>query len=85
MSFTLTTLIEFVTRLIATTIPIAVALALLFFFWGLFKVFGKTDSVEGRSDAQQTILWSLIALFIIVSLGGIIAVFTSTFPDLRPR
>ncbi len=82
---TLTTLIQFITTLIAATIPIALGLALLAFFWGIFQAFGKTDSVDKRSEARQALVWSAIALFVVVSLAGIIAVFQATFPDLQSR
>jgi uncharacterized membrane protein len=80
----LTDIIETVTELIGATIPIALALALLAFMWGVFQAFGKTDNVEGRSEARQAIFWSLIAIVVVVSLAGIIAIFTATFPDLQP-
>ena len=82
---TLTSLIQFVTSLIGLTIPIAAALALFAFLWGILRGFGKMESVDKRTEARQMILWALVALFVVVTLGGIIAVFTSTFPDLRPR
>lgn len=82
---TLKTIIDCVTDLVALVIPIAVAIALFAFFWGIFQAFGKLDNVEKRNEIRQTIVWSLVALFVIVTLGGIIAVFTATFPDLRPR
>ena len=81
---TLTSIINSLTALIGATIPIAAALALFFFFWGIFMAFGNTDNVDKRAEVRQTIMWSLIALFVIFTLGGLIAVFTSTFPDLRP-
>ncbi len=79
----LTSLIQLVTNLIGVTIPIALGIALIAFFWGIFQAYGKIDNVEKRVEARQTIIWSLIALLVVVSLGGIIAVFTSTFPDLK--
>lgn len=77
-------IIEVLTDLVGAVIPIAVALALLAFFWGIFQAFGKVESVDKRTEARQTIVWSLVALFVVVTLGGIIAVFLGTFPDLRP-
>lgn len=78
MGWTLTSLIEYVTELIALTIPLALGLALLAFFWSIVQGFGKTDDVKKRAELRQSILWILLALFVMVSLGGIIAVFTAT-------
>lgn len=80
---TLTSLINQITALVGLVIPIALALALLAFFWGIFRAFGKTDSVDGRADARQTLLWSVIAMFVVLTLGGIIALFTGSFLDLK--
>lgn len=76
---TLTDLINLVTDLIAYTIPIAVALALLAFMWSAFQAFGKSDSVDGRKEARQMLLWSLIAIVVIATLGGLVALVSSTF------
>jgi hypothetical protein len=79
---TLTSIIQLITTIIGATIPVALGIALLAFFWGIFQAFGKMDSVDKRAEARQAIFWSAIALFVIVTLGGIIALFTSTFPGL---
>lgn len=82
---TLTQIIGLITCLVGLVIPLALALALLGFMWGVFKAFGKTDSTDGRAEARQAILWSAIALLVVATLGGIIAVFQETFPDLESR
>jgi uncharacterized membrane protein len=76
---TITSIIQLITSIINSTIPIAAGVALLAFFWGVFQAFGKIDAVDKRAEARQTIFWSLIALFVIVTLSGIIAVVSSTF------
>ena len=82
---TLTQIINLITCLVGLVIPLALGLALLAFFWSLFRAFGKVDSVDGRKEAQQGLVWSALALFVVVSLAGIIAIFQATFPDLSPR
>ena len=79
---TITSLIQQLTGLVNVTIGIATMIALFFVFWGIFQAFGNAENVDKRADARKTLVWSLIALFVIVSLGGIIAVFTSSFPLL---
>lgn len=79
----LRTIIELITCYIGLTIPIAFGIALLAFFWSIFQLFGKIDSVDKRAEGRTMLIWSLIALFVIASLGGIVAIFQSTFPDLR--
>jgi uncharacterized membrane protein len=82
---TLTSLIQFITNLIGSTIPMMLALALLAFFWNIFQTFGNIDNAEKRKDGRDALVWSAIALFVIVSLSGIIAIFQATFPDLQVR
>jgi heme A synthase len=82
---TLTSLIQFITGLINDSISILLALALFAFFWNIFQTFGNIDNVEKRKDGRDALMWSAIALFVIVSLSGIIAIFQATFPDLQAR
>lgn len=79
MGWTLTSLIEFVTELIASTIPIALALALLAFLWSIFRGFSNSDDSKKRAELKQSLIWTLLALFIVVTLAGIVSVLTSTF------
>ena len=66
-------LIEAVGGLINPLIAILVGLALLAFFWGLakfiFRAGGDTEAVE---EGKRLMIWGLIALFIMVSVWGII-------------
>ena len=66
-------LIQAVGSLVNPLIAVAVGLALLAFFWGLakflFRVSGDEKAIEG---GKRTMKWGLIALFIIVSVWGIV-------------
>ena len=84
MPSTLTEIINLITDLISLVIPIAVALVLLAFVWTIVQGFGKSDSVDRRAEVRQALLWTLIAIFVVLTLGGIVALFGATFPDLRP-
>lgn len=60
--------------IIATLIPLVLALALLFFFWGLIQFIrnlnqGDTALAAGR----QKLVWGTIVLFVMVSIWGIIS------------
>lgn len=76
---TLKTLIEGLACLISLAIPVIASIALLAFMWGVFQFYIQLDNADKRKEARNTILWSILALFIIFTLGGIVAVFTSTF------
>jgi hypothetical protein len=51
-------------------IPVLIALALVFFFWGLIQYI--RNSGEGHADGIKTMTAGLVALFIMVSVWGII-------------
>lgn len=67
-------LIKTVGGLLNPLIAIVVAVALLVFFWGLakfiFRLGGDEKAVE---EGKRIILWGLIALFVMVSVWGIIS------------
>ncbi len=60
-------------QLFERLIPITVGLALLYFIWGVFKIIraqGDTGKIE---EGRKIVFWGLIALFVMVSIGGLIA------------
>ena len=56
-------------------IPVLIAAAMVVFFWGLVRYIYKRDSKEGR----QTMIAGLVALFVMVSVWGIIHLAQNTF------
>jgi len=64
--------------LITQATPIVVALALLAFFWGLvLYIFGAGDA-EKRKKGLAVMIWGVIALFVMLSVFGIIRALQST-------
>ncbi|MFZ3020333.1 MAG: hypothetical protein WA051_02340 [Minisyncoccia bacterium] len=65
-------IIACVIGLFTRLIPITASFALLFFMWGVSKILraqGDTGKIE---EGRRTAFWGIIALFIIISLGGIV-------------
>jgi hypothetical protein len=59
-------------------IPIAVAAAVLFFFWGLARyILAEAD--ESKIAGRHMMLWGVIALFVIVSIWGLVAFLGNLF------
>ncbi|OHA94715.1 MAG: hypothetical protein A3C62_00100 [Candidatus Zambryskibacteria bacterium RIFCSPHIGHO2_02_FULL_39_16] len=60
--------------LIQVALPVVVGFALLAFFWGLakfiFRVGGDEKAVE---EGKNLMIWGVIALFVMISIWGIIA------------
>ena len=65
-------LLALVENVVGRLIPIFVALALIWFIWGLIKFVIAADA-EGREDGKLMMWWGIIALFVIVSIWGIVA------------
>ncbi|MFQ5662115.1 MAG: hypothetical protein ACE5F2_02590, partial [Candidatus Paceibacteria bacterium] len=65
--------------LVNALVPIAIGFAVLFFFWGLAKYILNAGDEEKKSEGRNIMIWGLIALFIMVSIWGIINVLAETF------
>jgi hypothetical protein len=61
-------------------IPALMALALLVFFWGVYKYFiygGENEHEKG--EGRKFALWGIIGFAIIVSVWGLVNIITDTF------
>lgn len=68
--------IEMGGKLISRLITIAAGLALLAFFWGLAMFIFRVGGDEKAVDKGKVLMkWGLIALFVLVSVWGIIRFF----------
>lgn len=65
--------------LVRTATPIVVALALLGFFWGLaMYIFSGAGNKEKRKEGLQIMLWGILALFVMISVFGIVNTLQAT-------
>lgn len=57
-------------------LPVLFGLALLFFFWNLvrYAIIGGANK-ESRATAKTLMLWGVLALFVMVSIWGIVNLF----------
>ena len=68
----LETLVTSIGRLVGLALPIVVGIALLVFFWGLVKFIFAQGNEEAKADGKKIMLWGLIALFVMVSVWGLV-------------
>lgn len=79
----------------STLIPLIFALAILMFFYGIFKFFilGGGDE-SSRAEGRQLMLWAVIGFVVMASLYGIIEIIsgglgissgTVQLPNVAPR
>lgn len=76
---TLTALIGTLTKLVLAVVPVLVALALLYFFWGVAQWILNMADTDKHKEGKQRMVWGLVALFVIASIGGLIVVLQETF------
>ena len=58
-------------KLINSLTAIIVSVAFLFLFWNIAQFMRQSDDAK-REDAKKKIIWSVIAIFVLVSIWGII-------------
>ncbi len=65
--------------LIKNATYIVASLALLYFFWGLAELILKSSDDEKRKESIQKLIWGLVALFVLLSIAGIINLLQFSF------
>ena len=65
--------------LISAITPVIVALALLYFFWGLAKYILAAGDEAAQAQGRSIMIMGIIALFVIVAVWGLVQVLASTF------
>lgn len=59
-------------------IPLLITLGLIYFLWGVAQYVIKQDDEEGQKGARQMMFYGIIALFVIVSVWGLVAILNTT-------
>ncbi len=59
--------------------PIISELALLYFFYGLAKFILNAGDEEKRAEGRSIMIWGIIALFVMVSVWGLVRILSQTF------
>ncbi|MBI2120511.1 MAG: hypothetical protein HYT94_02715 [Parcubacteria group bacterium] len=54
-------------------------LALTAFFWGIALFILNTDDEKKREEGKKWMFWSLIALFVMLTVWGIVGILVNTF------
>jgi len=76
---TLEDVLDEIGNLINIAGPIVVGLALLYFFWGLASYIFSSDDPEKKESGRNIMIWGVIALFVMVSVWGLVNVLADTF------
>lgn len=73
---TLTSIINTMTEVVTLAVP--TLLVLLVFYWNISQIIFSGDNPEKRKQAIPRLIWSIVALLVIFSLGGIINIISAT-------
>lgn len=73
---TLTSIINTMTDVVTLAVPWV--LVFLIFYWNAYKIIFDADNAEKRKQALPRLIWSIVALAIIFSLGGIVNIISNT-------
>jgi len=78
-AITLTDTIDVINKLVNSLIPLILAVTVLIFFWGLAMYLLNVGSSENKSNGIHIMVTGIIAIFVMVSIWGIIGILQSTF------
>ena len=64
--------LDAIRRFVQVATPIIIGLAMLFFLYGLMKFILAAGDEEKRTAGKQIMIWGIVALFIMVSVWGLV-------------
>jgi len=65
--------------ILSALIPLIIALALIGFLWGAAKYILAADDPTKRKEGSHVMLYGIVALFVMISVWGLVAILTGTF------
>ncbi len=71
-------LLTLVGTILTSLVPIAIGLAVVLFLFGVVKYVAAGDDEAGRSSGRQLMLWGIVALFVMVSVWGLVSLLGTT-------
>jgi hypothetical protein len=72
-------LLNWVIYLAGRALPLLILAALVLFLFGIVKRFFFPNAGDDRKDAGKFILWGIVALFVMVSVWGLVNVLKGSF------
>lgn len=73
---------KMVTELFNPLYKLAAAIAFVYFLYGVVLFIYNYNKPDEKNTGKSHLLWGLVGLFIIFSIGGIMKVFSSLFGNL---
>lgn len=70
-------LLKWFSGILSLGVPLIISLAVVYFIWNVFNFFIKEG--EAKDEAKSGIVWGIVAIFIMVSVWGLVNILSSTF------
>lgn len=70
---------NFILKMFQYATVIIISLAVLYFIFGVFSYVTKGGEAEGRKEAIGMIIGGIVAIFVMISVWGLVAILTNTF------
>ncbi|HVZ76179.1 MAG TPA: hypothetical protein VG934_02850 [Candidatus Paceibacterota bacterium] len=70
--------VSYAIGIINLTIPVLVAFAIVVFMWGAVRFIMKSGESVGGAAERDAMVWGIIALFVLFSIWGILAILQNT-------
>lgn len=64
--------------IVIPAVEILFLIAIFIFIWGVFKLISNAGDSGAREEGKNTIIWSVVGMFIMVSVYGIIRLIAFT-------
>ena len=73
-----TTLVQQASKILGLLIPMAFALAIIYFFFGVAKYIGKAGDPKAQEEGKNIMIYGVIGIAVMASVYGIVAYLQST-------
>jgi hypothetical protein len=65
--------------LVKDVVPLLFTLAVVGFIWGMIQFYLNPDNEEKRKKGKSFMIWGIVALFVMISMWGLVGVLSNTF------
>jgi len=72
-------LIDLFKSILGWLMPLLVSLAVIYFIWGVLKYVLSAGDEEKQKEGRSMMIYGIIAIFVIVSVWGLVGVLVGTF------
>ena len=71
---------KMIDNVLTPLVAVILGAAVVYFLWGVVKYISKSSSEEERATGRKMMIYGLIALFVMLSIWGLINLLSGTFP-----